>query len=270
MKYSDFLKNIREKSPLIHHITNYVTVNDCANVTLAIGASPIMTANDDEFEDIANISSALVLNIGTMDKTDIYEKAVRTANTKNVPVVFDPVGVGASKARNKVVHKLLTNSKFAVIKGNISEIISIDGMGSSTKGVDASEEDQNKDISHITQICKNISEKYDSVVTATGKNDIIVYKNDAYVVKNGVAYMSKITGTGCMSASVTASFVAANKDDILLSTVYAIATMGVAGEMAYERTKNLGSGSFRVALIDEISMMNEEQFEKYAKIEKIS
>ena len=270
MKYSDFLKNIREKSPLVHHITNYVTVNDCANVTLAIGASPIMTANDDEFEDIANISSALVLNIGTMDKTDIYEKATKTANTKNVPVIFDPVGVGASKARNKIVQELLANSKFAVIKGYLSEIMSIDGMGSSTKGVDASEEDQNKDISHITQICKNISEKYDSVITATGKNDIIVYKNDAYVVKNGVAYMSKITGTGCMSASVTASFVAANKDDFLLSTVYAIATMGIAGEIACKKTKELGSGSFRVALIDEISMMNEEKFEKYAKIEKIS
>ena len=138
MKYSDFLKNIREKSPLIHHITNYVTVNDCANVTLAIGASPIMTANDDEFEDIANISSALVLNIGTMDKTDIYEKATKTANTKNVPVIFDPVGVGASKARNKIVQELLANSKFAVIKGNVSEIMSIEGMGDNTKLLDAS------------------------------------------------------------------------------------------------------------------------------------
>ena len=234
MKYSDFLNNIKEKSPLIHHITNYVTVNDCANISLAIGASPIMTAYDEEFEDIADISSALALNIGTMDKTDIYEKAVKIANSKNVP-----------------------------------EIMAINGMGASTKGVDASQEDKNTDIYSIVNVCKDISNKYDTVVTATGKNDIIVYKNDAYLVKNGVPFMSKVTGTGCMSASLIASFVASN-NDITLSTLYAIATIGIAGELAYEKTKHLGSGSFRVALIDEISMMNEEKFENYSKIEKLS
>ena len=269
MKYLDFLNNIKEKSPLIHHITNYVTVNDCANISLAIGASPIMTAYDEEFEDIANISSALVLNIGTMDKTDIYEKAVKIANSKNVPVVFDPVGVGASKARNNTVQGLLSNGKFCVIKGNVSEIMAINKVSANTKGVDASQEDQNTDIYSIVNVCKDISNKYDTVVTATGKNDIIVYKNDAYIVKNGVSFMSKVTGTGCMSASLIASFVASN-NDITLSTLYAIATIGIAGELAYEKTKHLGSGSFRVALIDEISMMNEEKFENYSKIEKLS
>jgi len=160
MKYSDFLNNIKEKSPLIHHITNYVTVNDCANISLAIGASPIMTAYDEEFEDIADISSALALNIGTMDKTDIYEKAVKIANSKNVPVVFDPVGVGASKARNNTVQGLLSNGKFCVIKGNVSEIMAINGMGASTKGVDASQEDKNTDIYSIVNVCKDISKKY--------------------------------------------------------------------------------------------------------------
>lgn len=263
-----FLENIKNKSPLVHHITNYVTVNDCANATLAIGASPIMTAQIEELEDIISISSALVVNIGTMDKIEAFLTAPKIANAKNVPVILDPVGAGASKKRNEVIENMLINSKFAVIKGNLSEILSIAGISANTKGVDVSEEDKNTGIMKTSQIAMKLAKTYNSVIIVTGKDDIVADENNAYKISNGVAYMSKITGTGCMSASILGSFIGAN-EDYLTSSIIAISTMGIAGELAYEKTKNIGSGSFRVSLIDNLSMMNEKIFEKYAKIEKI-
>lgn len=264
----NYLKNIQQKSPLIHHITNYVTVNDCANITLAIGASPIMTANIDELDDILSIASSLVINIGTMDKIDSFIKAAIIANKNNIPIILDPVGIGASKLRNEIVSKMLNSSKFAAIKGNVSEILSIAGISNKTKGVDASDEDIDLRYEHIADISQNLAKKYDTIIIATGKDDIIADKDNIYKISNGVEYMSKITGTGCMSASLIASFIGANSNHLEASAI-AISTIGIAGEIAYEKTKNLGSGSFRVSLIDNISTMNEEIFEKYSKIKKL-
>jgi hydroxyethylthiazole kinase len=266
MNFNNFFENIRAKTPLIHHITNYVTVNDCANVTLAIGASPIMTSNVDEIEDILKISSSLVVNIGTMDKIDAFRFAPKVANELNKPVILDPVGAGASKKRNELLEHMLKYSKFTVIKGNLSEIMSISGIATNTKGVDVSDEDKNAKIDEVVQIAINTAKKYDTIIAITGKEDIVADKNNAYIIKNGVDFLSKITGTGCMNASLIGSFIGANQDK-LLSTVIAISTMGIAGEIAYSKTKNIGSASFRIALIDEISTMTKEKFEKFKKIQ---
>jgi hydroxyethylthiazole kinase len=139
----DILKDTKEKNPLIHQITNYVTVNDCANVTLAIGASPVMADEIDEVEDFVDIASSLLLNIGTINKR--VKKSIKKASSKaksiNTPVILDPVGVGASKIRTSIVKELLKESKVDVLRGNISEIKSILKISSNTKGVDASKDD---------------------------------------------------------------------------------------------------------------------------------
>lgn len=262
-----FFENIKQKSPLIHHITNYVTVNDCANATLAIGASPIMSAQTLELEDIIKLSSALVLNIGTMDKIDAFLQAPKYANKHNVKIVLDPVGAGATQKRNEIIDEILKNSSFSVIKGNLSEILSIAKVSSNTKGVDVSEKDKNINIEEIVNIAMSLAKEQNCIIAITGKEDIIADSKRAYIIRNGVAFMSKITGTGCMSASIIGSFIGANDDD-LISTVIAISSMGIAGELAYEKTKNLGSGSFRTALIDNLSNMDEKTFERYNKIEE--
>jgi len=144
--------------------------------------------------------------------------------------------------------------------------MSISGIATNTKGVDVSDEDKNAKIDEVVKIAIETAKKYDTIIAITGKEDIVADKNNVYIIKNGVDFLSKITGTGCMSASLIGSFIGANQDK-LLSTVIAISTMGIAGEIAYEKTKNIGSSSFRIALIDEISTMTKEKFEKFKKIQ---
>lgn len=264
----EFFENIKAKSPLIHHITNYVTVNDCANATLAIGASPIMSAQILELEDIIKLSSSLVLNIGTMDKIDAFLKAPKYANKHDVKIVLDPVGVGATKKRDEIIETMLSQSQFTVIKGNLSEILAIAKVSSNTKGVDVSEKDTSLDKKQIIQTAKTLAKKYNCIIAITGKEDIVADEKNAYIIKNGVSFMSKITGTGCVTASIIGSFIGANSDN-LQSTIIAIATMGISGQLAYEKTRDLGSGSFKVSLMDYLSKMDYEIFEKYADIEKI-
>ena len=166
------LNEVRERNPLIHNITNYVTVNDCANAILAIGASPIMADDIGEVEEIASISSALVINIGTLNQTTIASmiKAGRKANELNIPVVLDPVGAGASTLRNRTVEEILSQVKVAVIRGNLSELSFIAGYEASTKGVDAAKSDEKYD---ALEIGKLVANRYSCVVGITGKIDII-------------------------------------------------------------------------------------------------
>ena len=145
IKIGNLLNEVRNKKPLVHNITNYVTVNDCANILLAIGASPIMADDIKEAADITKISSALVINIGTLNERTIESMIAsgKKANELNIPVIFDPVGAGASEFRNETTKKILEEVKISVLRGNMSEIKFISGLESSTKGVDASESDIN-------------------------------------------------------------------------------------------------------------------------------
>ncbi len=259
------LQNVKEKAPLIHNITNYVTVNDCANILLASGASPIMADDIIEVEEITSICTALNINIGTLNERTIASmlKAGKKSNELSHPVAIDLVGAGASTLRKNCCDKLLSEVKFNLIKGNASEIkvIATDSLGG--RGVDASASDSEG----IEKLAKAVAEKYDCVVAVTGAIDIITDKNTTYKVSNGHPAMSRITGTGCMLSALSTAFIAAN-DNTLLATVAAVTMMGIAGEIAAE-TSN-GSGSFRVALIDAINNMKPEELEKNGKYEKIN
>jgi len=265
-KIGNLLNQVHEKKPLIHHITNYVTVNDCANITLGIGASPVMADAVEEAADIAAISSALVLNIGTLNKRTVQSmiSAGKSANEKGIPVVLDPVGVGASKFRNDIASLLIDNVKLAVLRGNISEIKFMAGLEAATKGVDASESDMAK-ADDAGRIAKNLAKKMDCIVAISGETDIISDGNKIVYVKNGHSMLGNLTGTGCMCSSLIGSFCGASPDELFAATAAAMVCMGISGELAFEREGQLGGGSFHVALYDAVSNMNANILERRAK-----
>jgi hydroxyethylthiazole kinase len=267
MNFKNLIENVRNKKPLVHHITNYVTVNDCANITLAIGASPVMADETEDAIDISAISSAVVFNMGTLNSRTIPAMLAsgKTANKKGIPVVFDPVGVGASGLRNKTAEKLLNEVKFAVVRGNISEIRCLAGLQSETKGVDASETDISNSNDTET-VVKNLAKKLNCVVAVTGKIDVISDGKKVVTIQNGVSMLGNLTGTGCMCSSLIGSFIGANSDKVFESAVEAILSMGIAGEIAFEKAGHLGNGSFRAALHDAMSKIDGEILEKMAKI----
>lgn len=267
------LKNLREKSALIHCITNYVTVNDCANILIACGASPIMADEKEEVEDITSICTGLNINIGTLNKETIESMIIagKKANELAHPVTFDPVGVGASKLRNNTAERLLKEVQFAVIRGNISEIKALALGNGSTKGVDANIADivTEENLDEVISFAKDFSKRSKSIIAISGAIDVVCDENKAYVIRNGHKMMSKITGSGCMLTTIIAAFVAANKDNYLEATVAAVCAMGIAGEKAYETmiNNNSGNSSYRNYLIDEIYKLTEEKLEGGAKYE---
>jgi hydroxyethylthiazole kinase len=264
--YGELLRTLRAKKPLVHHITNYVTVNDCANITLAIGGSPVMADELADAVDIASIASAVVLNMGTLNMRTIpaMVAAGKTANDKGVPVVFDPVGAGASGLRNETAEKLLREVRFAVVRGNISEIRCLAGFHSQTKGVDASETDL-KDADDAGRTAGTLAEKLGCVVAVTGAVDVVSDGSSAISISNGVAMLGNLTGTGCMCSSLIGCYLGANPQQPMKSTVAALLSMGVAGEIAYEKAGYLGNGSFRAALHDAMSKLDGETLERLAK-----
>lgn len=269
-KIAILIEQVRKNCPLVHNITNYVTVNDCANAVLAIGASPIMADDISEAADIASISSAVVINIGTLNKRTIESMlaAAKRANELNIPVVLDPVGAGASSLRNETVNKLLNEIKFSIIRGNLSEMSYIAGISSSTKGVDSSEKDSKNDAVYVA-CC--ISKKYNCVAAITGAVDVVADNNSENIMKisNGHAMLSKVTGTGCMTSSLIGSFAGAVEDKFL-AAVAAIASMGIAGEIAYKNAGEIGTGSFHIAVIDALSKLDEPIIKEMIKIEQIT
>ena len=262
---AQLLTVLRNKKPLVHNITNYVTVNDCANITLAIGASPIMADDIGEAADITAISSALVLNIGTLNRRTLESMlaAGKKANLLGIPVIFDPVGAGASTLRNEATRTILTEIKVNVLRGNMSEISHIAGLNSSTKGVDASEEDIA--LGDGRAIAVAVSKKLGCVTAITGATDIITNGNRVAAVSNGHKMLSEVTGTGCMTTALIGSYCGAGKDGFM-AAVAGITSMGLAGELAYEGAGAKGTGSFHMAIIDAISRLDENIILERAKI----
>ncbi|WP_040330368.1 hydroxyethylthiazole kinase [Clostridium ihumii] len=257
-EFSKYINVVREKKPLVYHITNAVTINDCANVTLAIGASPLMSFCEDELEEILSFASALVINIGTMDKSmiNIVKKAGMIANRLKKPVILDPVGAGATSARKKLLEDLVKNIKFDVIKGNMAEIKSILGLNITVKGVDSIENMEN-----AVELGKALSEKLDTTVVITGKEDVICYKKKVAKINNGHEMMARITGTGCMTASLIGSYIGAIKDGFIAATLGTL-SMSLCGENAVKDLKQgEGTGSLRVGIIDKLSLLDEKQLE---------
>ena len=249
---------VRDICPLVHCITNYVTVNDVANCILAIGASPIMADDIAEAADITSISKALVT-------VESMVAAGKKANELGVPVVFDPVGAGASNFRNETAKRILENVKISILRGNLSEMSYLAGLEVSTKGVDTSEADEKND---PVSVAKKTAAKYNCVAAITGAVDTITDGKRVARISNGHPYLSKVTGTGCMTTGLVGSFAGAC-DDMYTAAVTGIASMGIAGEFAYENAGEIGSGSFHISIIDAISKMNSQVLAAKAKIEEI-
>lgn len=267
--YALLINKVRETKPLVHHITNYVTVNDCANITLAIGASPVMADDAGEAADIAAIASAVVLNMGTLNKNTIPSMIAAgiSANKKGIPVIFDPVGAGASKLRNDTAAQILNEVKLSVIRGNISEIRFIAGLRSETKGVDASESDIAAGES-AGKTAKELAQKLGSIVVVSGAIDAVSDGKKVLSIKNGHPMLGNLTGTGCMCSSLIGSFCAASPGDLFAASAAAMFCMGIAGELAFEKAGQLGNGSFRAALHDAVSRMDAKTLEKMAKFDE--
>ena len=270
--FADMLKNVREASPLIHNITNYVTVNDCANVVLACGASPIMSDDIGEVAEITTICGGLNINIGTLNARTIPAMlaAGRRANELGHPVVLDPVGAGASKLRTETALKLLEEVKFTVIRGNISEIKTLAGGSGTTKGVDADVADKvtEENLNEAAAFAKAFAEKTGAVIAITGAIDIVADGEKAYCIRNGHPMMSAITGTGCQLSAMTAAYVTANPGHPLEAAAAAVCAMGLCGEIAHARLSSLdGNSSYRNYIIDAIYNLTPEQLEKGAKYE---
>lgn len=270
-KNNEIIKNIRNKKPIVHCITNYVTANDCANAVLAIGSSPIMADEECEVEDILSLSSCLVINIGTINSNKIKAvlKACEFANKINKPIVLDPVGVSACAFRKDIIKELLDKVHFTVIKGNLTEINTLSNFAIKSGGVDVSKNDVITE-NNINDICKSVqklSEKLDCIIAVTGEKDIVAYKNNIAVISNGVSAMSKITGTGCMLSAICGAFISTDINNAFESTISSICCMGICGQRAYSLTAEKGTGSMRVELINQLSLFTDSILQEEKKVE---
>lgn len=264
------LNRLKNKKPLIHNITNYVTVNDCANILLAIGASPIMADDLKEAADITSIASALVINIGTLNERTIESMIAsgKKANELNIPVVLDPVGAGASSFRNETTKRILEEIKISVLRGNMSEIKFIAGLECETKGVDASESDLKSDSDEGIIVAKSLAKRFNCTVAITGVYDIVSDGEKSLTIENGTKMLSNVTGTGCMTTALVGGYLGAceTKEDLFIAAVSGIVSMGICGEIAEERAGNIGLGSFHMAIIDAVSNLDEDALLNRSKI----
>ena len=271
---SKALRNVRTTTPLVHCITNYVTVNDCANALLACGGSPIMSDEPKDVRDIQTICGGLVLNIGTLNEHTIagMHEAAKRATELGHPIVLDPVGAGASALRTETAGALLDAYDVTVIRGNMSEMKALAGAASTTRGVDVNPDDAVTDdnLAECAAFAKALSAKTGAVIAITGAIDIVADTDHAYAIRNGVPVMGKITGAGCMLTCVTAAYAVANPENTTEAVVAAIAGMGIAGEMARARMQPVdGNASFRTYLIDALFNMNGEALETVARVEEV-
>lgn len=271
--FEKILKNVSDNTPLVHAITNYVTVNDCANIILASGGSPIMSDDENEVEEITSICKSLVINIGTLNERTIKSMVLagKKANDFGHPVILDPVGAGASKLRDECVAKLLQNVKFSVIRGNISEIKAVYLGSGNTKGVDANEIDSisENNIFQGIEIAKQLSKKTGAVVAISGEIDIVTNFEKTHLIRNGHQLMTKITGSGCMLTAIIATYCGANYDSILDSVAAAVSSFALSGEFAYDKMLENKSGisSFKTYLMDYMGKMNSNLLNGGIKIE---
>ena len=261
MKIGKILEKVRKEKPLVHHITNWVTIYDCANMTRAFGALPVMAHAKEESGDMANIASSLVLNIGTLtlDLIESMIKAGRSANKKEIPVVLDAVGVGATKLRDDKSFEILDKVKVDIIKGNASEIAKLAGEDVMTKGVEAAEVEAD-----LIDVGKKLANERECVVVITGKEDIVTDGEKVHLVKNGHEMMGCVVGTGCMAASVIGAFAAVEKD-YCNAAAAALSCYGIAGELAAPESK--GPGSFKEMFYDNVFNLDSNKVDGASKIE---
>ncbi|KAI9497271.1 Hydroxyethylthiazole kinase family-domain-containing protein [Zychaea mexicana] len=262
---------VKSESPLVHHMTNNVVINDNANATLAVGASPIMSTNTEEVDDLAAINGAMVVNMGTLSPTmsDAMFAAMHSNAKNGNPVIFDPVGAAASKYRREMTQRFLDECKLAVLKGNTGEILYIANRGGQLRGVD-SMGDNGGETNAATAVMET-AKKYGCVVAMTGAIDYVSDGSRVFAIENGNPLMACITGSGCMVSSIVGCFTAVNRENYLFATIAALLTVTVASEKAGSRLDVNGPGTFRSALIDELYNITNDPIilTQYAKIREI-
>ena len=266
------VENVRNKMPLVHNITNYVTVNDVANVLLACGGSPIMSDEPMDVEDITSICGGLNINIGTLNQRSIEGMflAGRKANELGHIVLLDPVGAGASALRTNTALKLMEEICFDVIRGNISEIKTLAKGSGTTKGVDADVADAvtEENLDEAVAFAKEFANNSGSIVAITGAIDLVSDGKECYVIRNGNPEMGKITGTGCQLSGLMTGFLVANPDQKLEAAAAAVCVMVLAGEIGWSHMLEFeGNSTYRNRIIDAIYHMDKETLDKGANYE---
>jgi hydroxyethylthiazole kinase len=258
---SHALKAVRRASPVVHNITNYVVMNNTANALLAVGASPVMAHAEEEMEDMVNIASALVVNIGTLSERWIKSMfmAARQARKKGIPVILDPVGAGATAYRTKTARGLMDAQPPSIIRGNASEIMALYDDQSKTKGVDSSASSD-----RALDIARYLSGTYQCVVCVSGATDYIVEGERIAKIKNGHPLMARVTGLGCTASALCGAFAAVEKS-AFTATVAAMAVMGIAGEMAAAVVA--GPGSLQISFLDCLHRLSEKDIAGLLKAE---
>jgi hydroxyethylthiazole kinase len=243
---SKILSKIQKVKPLIHNITNYVVMNDTANILLHVGALPVMAHAKEEMKEMVAIADALVINIGTLssDWVEAMIVAGKAANKKGIPVILDSVGAGATSYRTLVCKKFLSEFQITVLKGNEGEIGILTGAGGKVKGVESIGGSDNL-ISSMLEFAKNMN----LTLVVTGKRDIVTNGKMAYGVDNGDINLTKITGTGCMSTAVLGAFCAV-ENNFFEASVESLALFGLCGEIAARKAQ--GPASFKIEFLDTI------------------
>ncbi len=253
------LARVREKSPLVHNITNFVVMNNTANALLALGASPVMAHAVEEVKDMVNIASALVINMGTLNPqwVDGMLEAGKAATAKGIPVVFDPVGVGATLYRNEVAARILAECKPTFIRGNASEIMSLAKENIVTKGVDSSASSDS-----AIDAAKRLAQETGAVVVISGPEDFITDGIEVLSTKNGSTMMARVTGMGCTATAVLGAFAGVNPNRMEAAT-HAMAVMGIAGEIAARRSG--GPGTMQLHFLDILYNLGEDNIDEIYK-----
>jgi len=262
-----FLLKVREQNPLVHNITNIVVTNFTANGLLALGASPFMADAHEEVQEVAKMSAAVVLNIGTLNEHTIQSMllAGESANTNHVPVILDPVGAGATTYRTRVTNLLTRKIQLTALRGNVAEVANVVGVSWSSKGVDAGEGEGD-----VTVLARKAALKLGCVVIITGKEDVISDGETTYIVSNGHAILTKVTGTGCLLTSVVGAFLGVSNGSILEAAVEAISFYGVAAEIAADRTVLQGPGSFQIEFLNQLALVTPEVYKEKSRIKKLT
>ncbi len=260
---SELFARVRKNHPLVHHITNYVTVNDCANITICAGGAPIMADAIEEVAEMTGIVGALVLNIGTLNHVQIESMiaAGRKANELEIPIILDPVGAGATRFRTDTARRLLEELEITILKGNVGEIGVLAGADGKVRGVDSAGLTGDP-----VEIAKAFAIRAGLTVVVSGATDIVTDGRRALLVENGHKMMGGISGTGCMAASVTGAF-AAESGDTVMAAAAALAAFGIAGERAAAVAR--GPYSFKVALFDELAGLKPDDLNSAAKIRSV-
>lgn len=271
MDFTCALHRVREKSPLVQCITNFVTVNDCANIILAVGGSPTMAYDIREVEETVAAAKALVCNMGAIDCADAMAAAGKKANELGRPVVLDPIAAGRTALRREVIGALMNEVRFAAIRGNASEIRGLAQGHSAGSGVDVGAPDAvtEDNLAQAAEMAKALSARTGAVIAVSGPIDVIAAADRALALRNGCATMSRITGSGCMVTSLMGAFCGAMPDAPFEAACAAMAVMGVCGELAEERRLRSGTGNatFRNDLIDAVFNLTEKQLTEGVRYE---